>query len=125
MSAPLSNELFFEAHRGVTQSSVDKPLGVHWSANYDMANTFATHELNENDQTMYPMHTHGSLVSAQIPMSSVETAPKELNNYQITEHESEVPVKRGAPVYVTKIRTGGGAKRSRTRTYNPPREMKA
>lgn len=127
MSSPLSNELFFEAHRGVTQSSVDKPLGVHWSANRYTANLFATHELNESDKTAHSLYKHGSLISAQIPLSSVETDTEKLKDYQITKYESEVPVKRGAPVYVTKIRTGGGEgdKRSRTRTYVPPREMKA
>jgi hypothetical protein len=111
----LSNELFFEAHRGVGQP-LEKPLGRHWSAQYSTAGDFA-----------FWNHEKGIVVSAKIPMSSVETHTETLKDLEVGGKyaaEKEIPVKPGAPVYVTRtIRETD--KRFRTRKYNPPREMRA
>ena len=123
----LSRELFFDAHRGIRLKSwnnfkINKEnLGMHWSAgiNYIPEDTRVVH--------------------AKIPMSSVETDAARLKERDVTsvDHfEKEIPVKDNAPVFVTGIskfkevygqgRDGNMIKtKSRTRTYNPPREMKA
>jgi hypothetical protein len=134
----LSHELFFDAHRGMKIHSGNnfkinhKELGMHWSADPEIATLFSnapsTPEL-------------GRVVSAKIPVSSVETNSQRLHDRMVDPHpestEKEIPVKKGASVFVTgltKFRedTSDGVPRnfekklkSRTRTYNPPREMKA
>lgn len=142
MTSPLSNELFFTAHRGLRLTGSEKSdkneLGMHWSADRDKADEFATKHMH------WPEWQHGETYHAQIPLSAVETDSQRLRdrgfaNFSRTDPygEQEVPVKEGAPVKVTgvtkhrrtyiekdKINSGTSLK-SRTRRFNPPREMKA
>lgn len=147
MSSPLSNELFFKAHRGLLiRTSMGKKvdtenLGIHWSANPDKAEEFASRHIHWPDRTGYVYH-------GEIPMSSVETDSNrlmstlghgwdrsDLDQWRLrdTYGEKEVPVKENAPIKVTGRTTykrkprpeGGSELKSRKRTYNPPREMKA
>lgn len=141
MSAPLSNELFFDAHRGIRLRSgnnfkIDKSaLGMHWSTDETVAQDFGGRNYMPEDTRV---------IHAKIPLSSVETDPTVLKErgvvnphtpHNMAREEAEVPVKSGAPVYVTgtsklkeipgKSADGRVAVKVRRRTYNPPREMKA
>lgn len=122
-------ELSFEVHRGlseVTPKDVDTSmLGRHWSADKHIATSeFA---LDRNKGTVY---------HASVPVSSVDTDTvvlkdtgvmwnDETNNIDWHNPEKEVPVRRGKPVLITGISKVERGKRTRTRRYNPPREMKA
>lgn len=121
----LSNEMFFEAHRGLTK--VTKPtgaLGSHWSASRGTADDFMSRGSTRPT---------GVIISARIPMSSVETNTNRIKDVRRGEYgEQEITTKKNAPVYVqsmTKVydnpnsKYGGG--RTRTRKYNPPRKMQA
>lgn len=124
----LSNELFFTVHRGLTQTPAKgKGLGMHWSLDPKVAETSARQWPKKD------VHgTKGSptTISAQVPLSSVETDTEKLNKSGVYTDprdfhmEKEVAVKPGAPIKVTAV-TKHNFSRSRTRTYNPPREMKA
>jgi hypothetical protein len=144
MSAPLSNELFFQAHRGVnlsyphypvegksTQYRLDtKNFGTHWSADPEVAERFA------NKQSKYPdwRTNYARIIHAEIPMSSVETNTETMKqggfanfSRQDPMNEQEVMTKEGAPVRVTGMTTLRRSKdeteiKSRKRTYNPPRK---
>jgi hypothetical protein len=132
----LSRELFFEAHRGLREKNPDPQygLGIHFSSSENVAQKFAARVPWE----------HGTIIHAKIPMSSVETDTKTLGQRGYAGFigklrdplgEKEVPVKEGASVFVTgktslkpapPLPDGErGERRSRKRTYNPPREMKA
>ena len=132
----LSHELFFEAHRGLREKNPDSQygLGIHFSSSENVAQKFAARVPWE----------HGTIIHAKIPMSSVETDTKTLGQRGYAGFigklrdplgEKEVPVKEGASVFVTgktslkpapPLPDGErGERRSRTLTYNPPREMKA
>lgn len=148
MSSPLSNELFFTVHRGISKPNpkpLRKELGTHWTTQEDIA-----HELADRQQTghdFYYSPEYRTIIHGEVPMSSVETdtatlekgavfSPTNLNK----NIEKEIPVKKGAKVRVTGITkiykdprldmdTGKPVEnrkiRTRKRTYNPPREMKA
>ena len=140
MTSPLSNELFFKAHRGLLISTsmgkkVDtENLGMHWSSNPDKAEEFASRHIHWPDRTGYVYH-------GEIPMSSVETGTERLRKRGYAGFmgkdplgESEIPVKENAPVKITGRTTykrkmfadrQGSELKARKRTYNPPREMKA
>lgn len=147
MSA-LSNELFFTVHRGISKTkpnAVRKDLGTHWTTHEEIA-----HELADRQQTghaFYYQPEHRTIIHAQIPISSVESDIQKLNQTSVFSSgnlnkniEKEVPVKKGAPVYVTGITkrysdprldadTGKPIEnrkiRTRTRTYKRPRKMEA
>ena len=80
MSAPLSNELFFTAHRGVRNAlGREQGLGSHWTASKETAEVFAEQvpggyrKLGPDvipSGSGYAPHT---TITADIPMSSVET----------------------------------------------------
>lgn len=139
----LSHELFFEAHRGLRLRSgnnftVDKSnLGTHWSADEGVARDFAG--INFQPES-------GQVYHARVPVSSVDTDTDSLKSSQVITpwgspyDEDEVPVKSGAKVLVTGRTTykeayGNDPRgkeglavmpvRTRTRRYNPPREMEA
>lgn len=146
MSA-LSNELFFDIHRGllptrllsamggVKPEDVDNNrLGVHWTASPSVAKTFA----GENG-----FWGPGTVFHGTAPISSVETDTSKLNERQVdltgNLHEKEVTLKKNAPVTLTgkdtiKERSGKmdprylgesvPLYRVRRRTYNPPRQAK-
>ena len=135
MSSPLSNELFFEAHRGIgldKDKKVKPNLGIHWSVDKSKA--------AEIGLKNSPLRTGNmaAVIHANIPISSAETNVEELkklgwgfNEQDVHEWlsrdplgEKEVMVKKGAPVTVTG-KTTYTPGRMRKRTYNPPREMKA
>jgi hypothetical protein len=139
VSAPLSNELFFNVHRGIAVGSegIDQRSGVgmHWSADKEIAKDFA---VDNTDRGYYekPVVLHG-----QVPLSSVETDPNTLQTKKVGgnfEGEKEVPVKRGKKLLITgrtTLRQDKSLKdvkknrhlysKTRTRTYNPPREATA
>jgi hypothetical protein len=138
----LSQELFFDAHRGLSNTTGKKirpGLGMHWSADPVMATYFAENTGGpDGELTDKP----GVILHARIPISSVETHTQTLINRQVGEHseyadhsdEEEIPVKLGAPVHVvgrTSIPADkseymeGFSPRMRRRNYNPPRKMYA
>lgn len=118
-------ELSGPVHRGLlNKPEAGKPLGMHWTADPSIArNMFAT--------------PFGSVVHAEVPLSSVETNTKVLNRWGVSDAEQEnanpekeVPIKSGNSIKVTGV-TGPSRRVSptkwkpgRTRRYNPPREMK-
>jgi hypothetical protein len=135
----LSHQLFFEAHRGVKLHSgnnfqIDKNnLGMHWSADEEVAKDFGG---------VNSMVDATRVIHAKIPMSSVETSTERMKQRDVhmdpKSPEKEIPVKENAPVLVTGVsrykEVYGPVRylpsqrvktKSRTRTYNPPREMKA
>ena len=126
----LSNELFFEAHRGINEpkENVQKPLGIHWSKKYSVADDFATHAIDPSDKTQYRTAIGGTRISARIPISSVETNTNTIDTVRggTFPDEKEITVKKGAPVHVTELTyETRDMKRFRSRKYNPPRQMMA
>ena len=119
----LSHELFFPVHRGIAtgaKHSVKKSLGVHWSADEETASTFSRGATSSSAGKK-----HGVILHANVPMSSVETDPKTLWKNRVSgDLEDEVPVQKGSSVLLTGVTKRKGSK-TRTRTYNPPREMTA
>jgi hypothetical protein len=122
----LSNELFFQVHRGLYikpgEKLESKQPGTHWSTSPVVAEAFAR-KGGESGSTRVIFH-------ANVPMSSVETRTGTLKRKEVGgeyEHEQEVPVRFNKPVLVTGRTTlrGFGDVKSRKRTYNPPREMPA
>jgi len=146
----LSNELFFKVHRGVNVSYPHYPeeggssryvidsknLGVHWSADADVAKGFANSPNSRSTEPSWRTD-HAKVIHADVPMSSVETntttmAARGYNNFGGKDpwDEKEVMVKKGAPIKVTgitKLRESRntGEVKSRKRTYKVPREMSA
>jgi hypothetical protein len=134
----LSQELFFQVHRGIVaegSKSVDQKrnVGMHWSAERAIAEDFAI----DNNQ---PGVTKPYVLHAEVPISSVETDPHTLDAKDvggIFGGEKEVPVGRGQKIRITgrttlrkdpNLNDGKNRHRypkSRTRTYNPPREATA
>lgn len=133
MTSPLSQELFHTVHRGIyLKQDTDKldtsALGVHWSVNKRVAEGFS----KSNSFITSPW---SKVIHAEVPMSSVETDTAQMQKRGYASFpgpnnlgEQEVMVKEGAPVKVTGITSYRRSKNdvaSRTRRYNPPREMKA
>lgn len=144
----LSNELFFNVHRGIhpigrkqgsgtelTPEPGSPRLGVHWSASPGVAKVFA----GDNGFWGKGIVYHGTA-----PISAVETDKSVLENTGVnlddTLHEKEITLKKGAKVNITgkdtiKERTGKWDPkylgeniplyRVRKRKFNPPREMQA
>lgn len=146
----LSNELFFKVHRGVNVSYPHYPeeggsskyvvdsknLGVHWSADADVAKEFANSPNSRSTEPSWRTD-HAKVIHADVPMSSVETNEETMRNggfanfsRQDPHEEKEVMVKKGAPIKVTGITKLRQSKdksevKSRKRTYKIPREMSA
>ena len=136
----LSRELFFNVHRGIaaTPSEVDQRsrVGMHWSASKDVAIDFAVD--NTERGVTKPIVFHG-----QVPVSSVETDSDALHTHNVGgdfSGEKEVPVSLGKKVLITgrttfrptpdispetRLKNRHRYPKSRTRTYNPPREATA
>lgn len=138
----LSNELFFQAHRGLRlqgKETVDKgELGMHWSASRDKADEFATKHIH------WPGWERGETYHAEIPVSAVETDFTRLRDRGFANFgnkdpfgEKEVPVKEGAKIRITGVTkhrrvynvkgdiNQGTQLKSRTRKFRQPREMQA
>ena len=130
-------ELSIPAHRGVfvpgDYYSSNSGLGVHWSASQKVAEEMGSHAWNEHATGGMGTHPNDRIVihNAEVPLSSVETdinvlkknkvfSPENLNQNS----EDEVPVKKGKTVRVKSTSISTRA-RTRTKRYNPPREMKA
>jgi hypothetical protein len=134
----LSKELFFRAHRGIAaedpkEMNQKANVGTHWSAEKSIAEDFAV----DNNE---PGRTKPYVFHAEIPMSSVETDTYTLNYKSVGgafSGEKEVPVGEGKKIRITgrttlrkdpNLNSGKNRHRypkSRTRTYNPPREATA
>ena len=124
------NELQFEAHRGLQTNKPVGNLGAHWTTDPNTARMFTI----PLSGTPNPHLKGKTIISANIPMSSVETNTKRLKKLDVLDKkgqpkhpgEDEVTVKAGAPVFVTSVKKRQPeSRRTRTRRYNPPREMKA
>ncbi|CAB4174721.1 hypothetical protein UFOVP965_72 [uncultured Caudovirales phage] len=130
-------EISFPAHRGVfvpdNVHTSQSGVGVHWSASKITAESMASYA-----HALHPrvgVTGHHVIHHGNIPISSVEDNvatlkangvfdQRNLNNNS----EKEIPVKKGAPVFIssrTKSRESNGIWKTRERTYNPPREVKA
>jgi len=136
------NELQFYVQRGVPiKGSRDASgVGIHWSASPKIASMFATsHPIDPWSDPHYKTGftnrrwIQGHILKASIPLSSVETDTKTLNNVGNTgafPGEKEVTAKKGATVLLHSRTTltandSNQVVRKRTRTYKKPREMKA
>lgn len=126
----LSNELFFQVHRGLVARNSSKlaqktNVGMHWSADKAVAKEFA-------EDYVEPGFSKPFILHGDVPVSSVETNTHVLESQKVGgdfSKEKEVPVKPGSPVYITG-RTSfrldkSGNYNPRKRTYNPPREATA
>lgn len=123
----LSNELFFQVHRGLYLKPGEKldakHTGTHWSVLPDVAEGFAR-KGGDSESKRFIYH-------ANLPMSSVETRTGTLERKQVGgkwKAEKEVPAQFNKPVLVTgrtTLRGFGWDSKKRKRTYNPPREMPA
>lgn len=106
---------------------------MHWSADKAIAEDFAV----DNNQ---PGETKPYVLHAEVPISAVETDTRTLNAKNVGgdfSGEKEVPVGRGQKIRITgrttlrkdpNLNEGPYRHRypkSRTRTYNPPREATA
>ena len=121
------SELQFEAYRGITQSvKKDKGLGMHWSIDPKVAEQRARQRVSE----YHGAEGSPTTLKAVIPLSSVETNTGTLKSKGVYtdprdyHEEKEIPVRAGAPVYVKEV-ARHSYNRTRTRRYNPPREMTA
>ena len=149
-SDSLSNELFFNVHRGVNTSYPHYPkqgkstqykldmsnFGTHWSADEKVAKEFANSP-NSRAFTPHWRTDYAHVIHAEVPMSSVETDTETMQkggfanfSRQDPTGEKEVMVKKGAPLKVTGVTNLRRSKdesaiKTRKRTFNPPREMKA
>ena len=138
-------ELSVPAHRGLAGTlDASKGLGQHWSEEEGIAHNLAG--LGRTAEEMYYRPRVTTVIHGDIPFGSVETDTPTLRKLDVLNvdgnkdtTEKEVTAKKGAKVKVkgiTKtlqgpkldIKTGNKlpeVRRSRTRTYNPPREMRA
>ena len=122
------SELQFEAHRGIIGKLDPKyGVGMHFSASPQVATRFASR------QSWNP----GTVIHARVPLSSLETDKEILGQRGFAGfegkdplNEQEIPVRQGAPILVTGRTTVRKKKswqdqerKTRTRTYNPPRIM--
>jgi hypothetical protein len=140
-------EFSVPVHRGLNSPSLDtsKGTGVHWSTDKHIAHNLAgLHRFNTREEAFNPTTT--TVVHGEIPFGSVETDKPTLRRLDVLgvdepkeATEFEVTAKKGSPVRVHGVtktvqsprrsrETGEDVPvttRSRTRRYNPAREMKA
>jgi len=121
----LSNELFFTAHRGLAAERdyygqtgrIRGGAGIHWSADKDVAESFSRN-IPEGRLMNKPI---GTVISAHIPMSSVETDTNVLKKTGVLNkkgkpewpQEQEVTVKKGAPIHITEVTRQGSYSRDK------------
>lgn len=135
-------ELAIDAHRGMFvpggYHSSNNGAGVHWSASKRVAEEMGTHAWHDRATSGIITHPKDKIVmhNAEIPLSSIETDKSVLKKNKVfspdnlnKNSEQEVPVKKGATILLkstSATRTSNySGYRTRTRTYNPPREIKA
>jgi len=139
-------ELSVPAHRGLNSPSLDKSrgTGVHWSTDSNMAHNLAGLHRMSHDFFYKPTTT--TVLHGELPFGSVETDKPTLRKLDVLgvddpreAAEKEVTAKKGSNVRVHSItktvqsprrskETGLNipvVSKSRTRRYNPPREMRA
>ena len=138
-------ELSVPAHRGLAGTlDTSRGLGQHWSEEKGIAHNLAG--LGRTAEEMYYKPRTTTVIHADIPFGSVETDTPTLRKLDVLNidgnkdyTEKEVTARKGATVKVKGItktlqspkldkKTGNEipeTRRSRTRTYNPPREMRA
>lgn len=135
-------ELSIDAHRGIfvpgDYYASNAGLGVHWSASKKVAEEMGTYAWHDRATSGIITHPKDKIVvyTAEIPISSVETDKSVLKKNKVLSiddfsknSEKEVPVKKGATILLkstsaTKTSNHSGY-RTRTRTYNPPKEVQA
>lgn len=138
-------ELSVPVHRGLNSPSLDKSkgTGVHWSTDKYIAHNLAGLHRMSHDFFYNPTTT--TVVHGELPFGSVETDKSTLRKLDVLgvddpkeATEAEVTAKKGSTVRVHGItktvqsprrskETGEDLPvktRSRTRRYNPAREMK-
>ena len=139
-------ELSVPVHRGLNSPSLDKSkgAGVHWSTDKYIAHNLAG--LHRTSHDLFYKPTTTTVIHGEIPFGSVETDKPTLRKLDVLgvdepkeATEFEVTAKKGNPVRVHGVtktvqsprrsrETGEDVPvttRSRTRRYNPVREMKA
>lgn len=138
-------ELTVPAYRGLSKPfTEDKGTGVHWSTEEPIAKGLAGLSRIAEEVFYKPRTT--DVLHADIPFGSVETDNKVRRRLDVLgvddpreDTEKEVTAKKGSKVLVKSItrykespmrdsKTGAEIPykgRKRTRTFNPPREMKA
>jgi hypothetical protein len=106
-------ELSANVFRG-TPSFYPDEVGLHFSSDKSIASKFIP-------------RLKGALINAEVPISSMETNTRTLKRKGVGNgkvDEKEVTVKTGKPIKVKSVQSLNNG-RTRTRTFNPPREMKA
>lgn len=139
-------ELSVPVHRGLNSPSLDKSrgTGVHWSTDSNMAHNLANLSRYHKEYFYEPATT--TVLHGELPFGSVETDKPTLRKLDVLgvddpreATEKEVTAKKGSNVRVNSItKTVQSPRRSketglyipvvsksRTRRYNPPREMQA
>jgi len=104
----------FEAHRIILGTDkLNKPVGRYWSSDH-----------NEPYEYEYA-GVHGEKPPSRPHLVvSANYRPEDHDKSEWSDANKPVVLKEGSPIRVTSVRKLG-VKRSRTRNYNPPREMKA
>lgn len=140
MSA-LSNELFFPVHRGLAYQRGEKTnrgaLGMHWSATPYHAEERASRHLHYGGHKGEVWHGTAALSSVEMDTNRLKERGYAGFAGKDPLGEKEVPLKEGAPVKVTGVTKYrikehrkdnllvGTEVKTRKRTFNPPREMRA
>lgn len=135
-------ELAINAYRGIfvpgDYYSSNSGTGVHWSADKKTAEEMGSHAWWDHATGGMGTHPKDKIImhNAEIPLSSIEDDVSVLKKTKVyspdnlnKNSEKEVPVKKGATVLLkstSATRTSNySGYRTRTRTYNPPREVQA
>ena len=131
---------FKEVFRGLGSgnSTVNQPLGIHWSSDYGVAtNRFANYTTpNKPGDIDTSVVLHGHVDPKDVVNPKSKEGKELVSKHQIwpNSNEQEQTVRPGSTVIVTgqtrkkSVTDKGGHvtwKNPRLRTYNPPREMTA
>jgi hypothetical protein len=122
---------------GPGNSTVNNPVGIHWSSDYRVASTrFANRTVPPRGGVDTAIVLHGHVPPSSVVNPKSKEGKDLVSRFNIWpgSSEKEETVRPGSTVLVTgqtrlKSRTDKGGhiewKKSRFRTYNPPREMQA
>jgi len=106
------SELQFEAHRMILGTDkLNQPVGRYWSSDH-----------NEPYEYEYAGVYGEKAPSRPHLVVTANYDPKDNDPKEWSDANKPVVLKSGSPIKVTSVRKLG-TKRSRTRKYNPPREM--